>query len=116
MQICSLLFIFIKSLSGLFNVFFFFFLVMSHYFGKCPYFFKGGWALSPILIFFGGTLQAHLSHCCYQCDKYHILSLYSFNSLPVSGEFHRLLLIFANSLDPDQARHNVRLFIMSGLN
>ena len=29
------------------------------------------------------------------------------NSLPASGKFCRLLIIFANSLDPDQARQNV---------
>ena len=29
------------------------------------------------------------------------------NSLPASGEFNHLLPIFANSLDPDQARHSV---------
>ena len=31
-----------------------------------------------------------------------------FNSLLASGEFCPLLTIFANSLDPDQARQNVR--------
>ena len=30
-----------------------------------------------------------------------------FNSLPASGEFCSLLTIFANSLDPNQARQNV---------
>ena len=30
-----------------------------------------------------------------------------FNSLPASGEFSPLLTIFANSLEPDQARQNV---------
>ena len=29
------------------------------------------------------------------------------NSLPASGEFCHLLLIFANSLDPGQAQQNV---------
>ena len=29
------------------------------------------------------------------------------NSFPVSGNFCRLLITFANSLDPDQARQNV---------
>ena len=29
------------------------------------------------------------------------------NSFPASGDFCRLLLTFANSLDPDQARQNV---------
>ena len=29
------------------------------------------------------------------------------NSLPVSGDFCRLLIIFANSLDPGQAHKNV---------
>ena len=29
------------------------------------------------------------------------------NSFPASGDFCRLLIIFANSLDPDQARQNV---------
>ena len=31
----------------------------------------------------------------------------SFNSLPASGDFCRLLITFANSLDPEQARLNV---------
>ena len=31
-----------------------------------------------------------------------------FNSLPASGDFCHLLIAFANSLDPDQARQNVR--------
>ena len=31
----------------------------------------------------------------------------SFNSFPASGDFCRLLITFANSLDPDQARQNV---------
>ena len=30
-----------------------------------------------------------------------------FNSLPASGDFCHLLIAFANSLDPDQARQNV---------
>ena len=30
-----------------------------------------------------------------------------FNSLPASGNFCHLLITFANSLDPDQARQNV---------
>ena len=30
-----------------------------------------------------------------------------FNYLPTSGDFCRLLITFANSLDPDQARQNV---------
>ena len=30
------------------------------------------------------------------------------NSLPSSGDFCHLLITFANSLDPDQARQNVR--------
>ena len=30
-----------------------------------------------------------------------------FNTLPTSWEFCHILIIFANSLDPDQARHNV---------
>ena len=30
-----------------------------------------------------------------------------FNSLPASGNFYHLLITFANSLDPDQARQNV---------
>ena len=30
-----------------------------------------------------------------------------FNSLPASGDFCHLLITFANSLDPDQARQNV---------
>ena len=30
-----------------------------------------------------------------------------FNSLPASSDFCHLLITFANSLDPDQARHNV---------
>ena len=29
------------------------------------------------------------------------------NSFPASGDFCRLLIIFENSLDPDQARQNV---------
>ena len=29
-----------------------------------------------------------------------------FNSFPASGDFYRLLIIYANSLDPDQARQN----------
>ena len=29
------------------------------------------------------------------------------NSFPASGDFCRLLITFANSLDPDQARQNV---------
>ena len=29
-----------------------------------------------------------------------------FNSLPASGKFCHLLITFANSLDPDQARHS----------
>ena len=32
--------------------------VMSHYFWKCPHFFKGGGTLSPILKFLGRTLPA----------------------------------------------------------
>ena len=32
-----------------------------------------------------------------------------FNSLPTSGDFCHLLITFANSLDPDQARQNVGL-------
>ena len=32
---------------------------------------------------------------------------FSINSLPASSDFCRLLLSFANSLDPDQARPNV---------
>ena len=31
---------------------------------------------------------------------------YAFNSLPARGDFCCLLIIFANSLDPDQAQHN----------
>ena len=31
-----------------------------------------------------------------------------FNSLPASGNFCNLLITFANSLDPDQARQNIR--------
>ena len=31
----------------------------------------------------------------------------AFNSLPASGNFYHLLITFANSLDPDQARQNV---------
>ena len=31
-----------------------------------------------------------------------------FNSLPTSSDFCHLLITFSNSLDPDQARHNVR--------
>ena len=31
-----------------------------------------------------------------------------FNSLPASGDFCRLLITLANSLDPDQDRPNVR--------
>ena len=31
-----------------------------------------------------------------------------FNSLPASDNFCHLLITFANSLDPDQARQNVR--------
>ena len=31
----------------------------------------------------------------------------AFNSLPASGNFCHLLITFANSLDPDQARQNV---------
>ena len=30
-----------------------------------------------------------------------------FDSFPASGNFCRLLIIFSNSLDPDQARQNV---------
>ena len=30
-----------------------------------------------------------------------------FNSLPAGGDFCRLLINFANTLDPDQARQNV---------
>ena len=30
-----------------------------------------------------------------------------FNSMPASGDFCHLLITFANSLDPDQARQNV---------
>ena len=32
---------------------------------------------------------------------------FTLNSLSVRGNFCRLLTTFANSLDPDQARHNV---------
>ena len=32
-----------------------------------------------------------------------------FNAFPASGEFSRLLITFASSLDPDQARQNVEL-------
>ena len=31
-----------------------------------------------------------------------------FNSLPASGDFCYLLIIFANNLDPDQAQQNAR--------
>ena len=31
----------------------------------------------------------------------------TFTSLPTNGDFYHLLIIFANSLDPDQARQNV---------
>ena len=36
-----------------------------------------------------------------------VLASSVFNSLPASGDFCHLLIIFANSLDPDQARQNV---------
>ena len=32
----------------------------------------------------------------------------TFNSFPASGDFCRLLITFANSLDPGQAQQNVR--------
>ena len=35
-------------------------------------------------------------------------SCFVFNSLPAKGDFCCLLITFANSLDPDQARQNVR--------
>ena len=39
---------------------------------------------------------------------YKILNLKILNSFPAGGDFCRLLITFANSLDPDQARQNVR--------
>ena len=36
-----------------------------------------------------------------------IMSAFQLNSLPASDIFCRLLITFANSLDPDQARQNV---------
>ena len=35
------------------------------------------------------------------------VSLYFFNSFLASGDFFRLLITFANSLDPDQGQQNV---------
>ena len=35
---------------------------------------------------------------------FHVYFLSSFNSFPASDYFCRLLIIFANNLDPDQAR------------
>ena len=40
------------------------------------------------------------------CCQFRIPAL-TINSFPASGNFCRLLIIFANSLDPDQARQNV---------
>ena len=38
------------------------------------------------------------------------IALYMYiNSFPASGDFCRLLITFANSLDPDQARQIVKL-------
>ena len=37
-----------------------------------------------------------------------VLAEAAFNSFPASGDFCRLLITFANSLDPDQAWQNVR--------
>ena len=39
--------------------------------------------------------------------KYQARSLSVFNSLPASDNFCHLLITFANSMDPDQARQNV---------
>ena len=36
-----------------------------------------------------------------------IILWHRINALPASGELCRLLMNFANSLDPDQDRHNV---------
>ena len=50
--------------------------------------------------------------CSGLLDKLHPVNLglqfRAFYSLPASGEFCHLLMTFANRLDPDQARQNVR--------
>ena len=59
--------------------------------------------------------NAHTSTGLQNSYKYHINYIYStinnncfvLNSLPTRGEFCCLLITFANSLDPDQARQNV---------
>ena len=41
-------------------------------------------------------------NCVFQ-----IQNIYDLNSFPARGDYCRLLINFANSLDPDQARQNV---------
>ena len=49
------------------------------------------------------TLVLYTDSHIFVFDKF----LSFFNSLQANGEFCHLLMIFANSLDPDQARKNV---------
>ena len=48
-----------------------------------------------------------LMFLCVQMGITQTLKTAFLNSLPASGKFCHLLIIFANSLDPDQARQNV---------
>ena len=61
-------------------------------------------ASSHLTLQFACAISYYIStECCNtSCtDKW-------FNSLPASGEFCHLLLIFENSLEPDQARKYIR--------
>ena len=46
-------------------------------------------------------------HMIPKLPKIYIFKRYLIKSFPTSGNFCRLLIIFANSSDPDQARQNV---------
>ena len=48
-----------------------------------------------------------LAYMCSLISNFVIRFLEIINSLPASSKFYRLLMIFANSFDPDQARQNV---------
>ena len=45
-------------------------------------------------------------------EKEKLLIKCTLNALPASGELRRLLIIFAKSLDPDQAQQNVGLILI----
>ena len=54
--------------------------------------------------YFLWKISKHISNCL-------LLKFFpaqSINSFPASGDFRHLLITFANSLDPDQARQNIR--------